>query len=252
MSFDLTIIGPALVAGLLVLVTHVPLGREVLQRGIIFIDLAVAQIAGLGVIIAHLLGWHLHGWETQLVAFVAAFSGALLLGLTEHKLKQQQEAMIGISFVLAATASILLLANDPHGGDQLKDLLTGQILWVNWSDLMPMAIASMIIGAIWYFMSSTPHRLVFYLIFAAAVTTSVQLVGVYLVFASLIIPVFFARLAGIKGLIIPFFLGLTGYLAGLLGSTTMDLPAGALIVWMMSLIGIIFVLIKSRFRALIN
>lgn len=240
MTIDLTIIAPALVAGLLVLATHVPLGREVLQRGIIFIDLAVAQIAGLGVILATFFEWHLHGWETQIIAFVAALSGAILLGVSEHKLKEKQEALIGISFVLAATGSILLLSNDPHGGEQLRDLLTGQILWVNWSDLIPLAIATAIILLIRQFLP-VAHRLVFYILFASAVTLSVQLVGVYLVFASLIIPAFFMKLANHEDKILhTYLIGVAGYASGLLGSTLFDLPAGAMIVWSLAICGWIY------------
>ncbi|WP_305803148.1 hypothetical protein, partial [Thiolapillus sp.] len=77
--FDWSIVAPPFVAGLLVLSTHVLLGREVLKRGIIFIDLAIAQIAVLGVIVAQLAGWSESGWETQVAALLAALSGAMLL-----------------------------------------------------------------------------------------------------------------------------------------------------------------------------
>jgi len=81
----LEILFPAFIAGLIVLSTHVPLGREVLKRGIIFLDLAVAQIAGLGIIIAGLLGLEAHGWELQCVALVSAILGAGLLSFVEQK-----------------------------------------------------------------------------------------------------------------------------------------------------------------------
>ena len=75
---NLGIIGPAMIAGLLVLVSHVPLGQQVLARGIVFIDLAIAQVAGLGVIAAHTFGMGEDGWSTQIAAVVAALLGALL------------------------------------------------------------------------------------------------------------------------------------------------------------------------------
>ena len=130
-DFDWSIIGPALLAGMLVLSTHVPLGRKVLERGIIFIDLAIAQIAGLGVILADTMGWQAHGWEVQAVAVSAAMIAALGLNFTEKLWPDIQEALIGVLFILAATASILLLADNPHGGEHLKDLLVGQILWID-------------------------------------------------------------------------------------------------------------------------
>ena len=127
------------VAGLLVLATHVPLGMQVLDRGIVFIDLAIAQIAGLGVIAADALGMPDGGLAVQAAAVCAALLGALLLTWTERRAPQQQEALIGVMFVLAACAGILLLANNPHGGEHLKDLLVGQILWVNTAQLLWLA-----------------------------------------------------------------------------------------------------------------
>ena len=85
-SIDLLIIAPALLAGVLVLLTHVPLGARVLQRGIVFIDLAIAQIAALGVIVAGFAGLDPEGWMVQVAAGIAALSGALLLTWTEKKM----------------------------------------------------------------------------------------------------------------------------------------------------------------------
>ena len=124
-----------LVAGLLVLATHVPLGAQVLDRGIVFIDLAVAQMAGLGVIVADALGFPDRGVAMQAAAVSAALPARALLAWTERRAAQQQEALIGVSFVLAACASILVLAGNPHGGEHLKDLLVGQILWVDGAQL---------------------------------------------------------------------------------------------------------------------
>ena len=137
---NLSILWPALVAGLLVAASHVPLGQQVLRRGIVFIDLAIAQVAALGVIVAQTLGLELHGWLTQVAAVIAALLGAVLLTWTERKRPEVQEALIGVLFVLASTAQILLLANDPHGGEQLKDLLAGQILWVSTDQLVRAAV----------------------------------------------------------------------------------------------------------------
>jgi zinc/manganese transport system permease protein len=134
---EFSILLPAFAAGIIVLLSHVPLGKEVLSRGIIFIDLAIAQFAGLGLILANYLGFETHNIELQVFALLGALSGAILLGLTERFLSSHQEAGIGILFVLAATASLLLIANNPHGGEQLQNLLVGQILWVEWSQLIP-------------------------------------------------------------------------------------------------------------------
>src|ERR1700704_4486609 len=146
----LSILGPALVAGLIVLASHVPLGQQVLARGIVFIDLAIAQVAGVGVISAHYFGLELQGWVTQVAAVSAALLAALLLTWTERKRPEVQEALIGVLFVLASTAQILLLANDPHGGEDLKDLLAGQILWVSTGQLIRTAVITAVFALVWF------------------------------------------------------------------------------------------------------
>ncbi|HET9469852.1 MAG TPA: metal ABC transporter permease, partial [Usitatibacter sp.] len=128
-ALDLSIMLPAFVAGLLVTATHVPMGAQVLARGIVFIDLAIAQIAGCGVILADRVGFEAQGIAVQVAAFAAALGGALLLTWTERVWPDVQEAVIGVVFVLGATASLILLASNAHGSEHLRDLLVGQILW---------------------------------------------------------------------------------------------------------------------------
>ena len=232
-ALDWGILGPALVAGLLVLATHVPLGSQVLDRGIVFIDLAIAQIAGLGVIAADALGLPEGGVAVQVAAVVAALLGALLLTWTERKAPQQQEALIGVMFILAACAGILLLSNNPHGGEHLKELLVGQILWVNTTQLLWLGgVSALILFALWRGWVARMGRFGFYAVFALAVTASVQLVGVYLVFSSLIIPALATRVAnGGTRHGAAYGLGVVGYALGLGLSAVLDLPSGAVIVW---------------------
>ena len=239
MSFDtleLSILGPALLAGILVLATHVPLGREVLARGIIFIDLAIAQISGLGVIAADQLHLEFGGFGAEVGAATAALGGALLLTWIEQLYPEILEALIGVLFALAATGGILLLAQDPHGGEELKDLLVGQILWVSPRSLIPVALLYAGVLAVWFGLAHRMGRVGFYLLFAVTVTASVQLVGVYLVFASLIVPAVATRgLPRRPALLLAFTLGLAGYLLGLVLSALFDLPTGAIIVWSLAL-----------------
>jgi zinc/manganese transport system permease protein len=241
-TFELSIVIPAFLASLLVLSTHVPLGTEVLRRGIIFIDLAIAQVAGLGVIAASATGWEAEGWMVQIVAVSAALIAAYILHWTDRRWPDIQEALIGISFVLAATAGIILLSGNPHGGEHLKELLVGQILWVNYDQLLPVAIVNALVLIAWYWMRDHLQGFGFYALFAFAVTASVQLVGIYLVFACLIIPALATRHIARRGLriICGYGVGFAGCIAGLLVSVSADLPAGAIIVWSLAFFAVLF------------
>ena len=232
-ALDWGILGPAFIAGLLVLATHVPLGKQVLDRGIVFIDLAIAQIAGLGVIAANALGMPEGGVAVQVAAVGAALLGAWLLTWTERRSPQQQEALIGVIFILAACAGILMLAGNPHGSEHLKELLVGQILWVSTGQLLWLAgVSVLLLLALWLGWVQRLGRFGFYAVFALAVTASVQLVGVYLVFASLIIPALGTRHhQGLRRYATAYGIGAFGYALGLALSALFDLPSGAVIVW---------------------
>lgn len=230
-SLDAGILLPAFLAGLLVLATHVPLGQQVLARGIVFIDLAIAQVAGLGVTVADGLGWEPQGWRVQVAACVAALLGALLLTATEKRWPAMQEALIGVLFIAAASIELLVLANNPHGGEHLKDLLVGQILWVLPASLIPVAILYAVILALWFGLRRQIGQVGFYLLFAVTVTQSVQLVGIYLVFTSLIVPALAVRMLGSRRpLVAGYAFGIAGYVIGLFASAVFDLPTGAGIV----------------------
>ncbi|HEB59910.1 MAG TPA: metal ABC transporter permease [Gammaproteobacteria bacterium] len=194
---------------------HVPLGRQVLARGIIFLDLAVAQIAGLGIIVAHSLDWEPGGWQ--------------------KRWPEIQEALIGSLFVLASSGSVLLLSADPHGGEQIRELLVGQILWADYSQLLYVAILYVAILTVWFSPAGRGSSVRFYLLFALAITASVQVVGVYLVFASLILPALAVRRLGRNGLLWGYGIGLAGYAVGLLLAALLDVPAGTVIVYVLAL-----------------
>jgi len=246
---DWTIVGPALVAGIIVLSTHVPLGQVVLERGIIFIDLAIAQVAGLGVIAAHAMDWDPHGFEVQIAAVSAALIVAVGLHWTEKRWPKIQEPLIGILFILAATGGILLLAGNPHGSEHLKELLVGQILWQTWSSLLPIAVLYAVVLVVWFVMPPRSGALTFYLAFAVTVTASVQIVGIYLVFASLIIPAL--ATTGIRRgnrLVTGYLVGVLSYFIGIVLSYLLDLPTGAVIVWSMAVVALLIGFIISDKR----
>jgi zinc/manganese transport system permease protein len=247
-GLELGILWPALLAGLLVLATHVPLGIQVLQRGIVFIDLAIAQIAALGVIAADAVGLPTGGWMVQVAAVCAALARAALLTWTERRAGEQQEALIGVLFVLAACAGLLLLAGNPHGSENLKDLLVGQILWVGPQHLAWLALVTvLLLAAMASGMLKRLGRFGFYAAFAVAVTASVQLVGVYLVFTSLIVPALATlRWRGRARLLAAYAVGAAGYAGGLALSALFDLPSGPTIVWTLAVAALAAALARSQ------
>ena len=234
---SLAILWPAFIAGLLVTATHVPLGMQVLARGIVFIDLAVAQIAGVGVILADSFGWQPQGVAVQVAALSAALAGALLLTWTERRWPEVQEAIIGVVFVLASSFALLLLASNARGGEHLKDLLLGQILWVSPERLPLQVLIAAAILALWYGLGARVGRVGFYVLFAGAVTVSVQLVGLYLVFATLVIPALATYYSTNWRTLKTYAVGLIAYAAGLALSATTDLPSGAMIVCALAITG---------------
>lgn len=244
---DLTLLLPPLVAGILVLLTHVPLGLQVLRRGIVFLDLAVAQFAALGVLVAGQLDLH-EVWQVQLLAAGAALLGAGLLAALERWQPQVQEAQIGAAFVVAANTGVLLLASDAQGAQHLHDALAGQLLWVRFDQLLlPALLTAVLVLLLWYWRAAMP-RLLFYLVFALAVTVSVQLVGVYLVFASLILPALTAHYAGSRHslwwALLP---AVAAYALGLVLSAVTDWPTSPLIVW-----GLLLALLLPLLKRLIQ
>lgn len=223
------LIAPALAAGLLVASTHVPLGREVLRRGIIFLDLAVAQVAGLGAVAAtSLFGWE--GIGAQVAAFLCALAAAFAFSALEKKGQTFQEAFIGCAFVMAASLAILVFAGDPHGGEEISNLMAGQILWTSWHRIGFTALVYAPVLALILLRPQTAGRY-FYPVFAACVTLSVQMVGVYLVFASLILPAMASSsLSGRGGLVMGYAVAFAAVAGGLVISVLSDLPSGPVVV----------------------
>lgn len=244
----LYVVIPAMIAGIAVAASHAPLGQEVLKRGIIFIDLAIAQIAALGVIIARMylytrcdgnhnsITGHSHYFieypisPEQVLAFIFALASAYFFMFIERKAKHVQEAIIGCSFVVATSVAMLLVANDPHGDGEIEAVLAGQILWASWKDIIAMLIASLIVLIFWFRASEERRKKLFYPLFAVCVTFSVQLVGVYLVFASLIFPALATYKLRNKKLFFAYIISIFSYLAGILVSYHLDLPASPTVI----------------------
>ena len=230
-ALSLEILGPAFVAGLLILATHVPLGAIVLNRGIIFIDIALAQVAALGVVFGNLMLGATTGWAVQISAIAAAVGCSMLLTWTDKRFPAIQEAIIGVIYIVAAALQIVLLSYSPNGSEYLKELLVGQILWVSQTQLIVLGLISAVAIAVWYTQDLVNNKVLFYGVFAIVITASVQIVGVLLVFASLIVPALATQHAPKRWrLMIAFNIGVAGYLFGLIASAVLDISTGAAIV----------------------
>ena len=248
----LGLLAPAFFAGLVVASTHAPLGQEVLRRGIIFIDLAIAQIAALGVVVANAF-FHVEegrGFLPVLLALIFALGAGQLFAWLERKAPEHQEAFIGSAFALSASLSVLLLASDPHGGEHMQGLLAGQILWVNWTQIILTGFIYALLLALWFGMKDKRAKL-FFFVFPVMITLSVQLVGVYLVFASLIIPALATvQLTARKRTQTGYAIAAISFAGGLIASTIFDFPAGPAIVCCYPFTALLlFLFLKEKKRA---
>lgn len=233
-GLDLAILGPALVAGFLVLATHVPLGAVALGRGIIFINIALAQVAATGVVFGNLMWGAVDGWLTRACAVGAAILVAAFLAWTDKRFPAVQEAIIGVVYVTAAAVQLMMLADSPGGAEFLKTLLIGQILWVTPLQLAGTALVYAIAMMIWYFRDLSRERAVFYVVFAVVIALSVQIAGILLIFATLILPALAALVAQPRWrLLVAFNIGAVGYIGGIIVSAIFNTPASASIVCML-------------------
>lgn len=256
---------PAFVMSALMIVTHTYLGLHVLKRGIIFVDLALAQIAALGASVAFLLGNDAHGTEAQVFAFGATLIAALMFtGL--HKLpgKITREVTIGCIYVVATALSLVILSRTAQGMEELKSFFNGNILWVRWEDVALVASAYGLLVLLHAFQHKRFYALsfskndsarpaviwefLFFASFAVVITLAVNIAGILLVFAFLIIPGFSASLlVGSFGqrLVLGWILALLSSMIGLWLSFIADLPVGATVVSIIGMLPLVAVLLKT-------
>ena len=217
---------PAFVVGLLVTAIHAPLGIEVLKRNIVFIDLAMAQVVGLALIALGMWIEEPPWLARQSASFGAGIVIALFFRWIERRAPAEQEAVIGSCFIVAASAALLALANDPHGGEELQHVLAGQILFVSWGDIASFLPLYGLVAALWIARPDLRSGTGFFVLFALAITASVQLVGVYVVFASLILPALAARRGTSFILRRALVSGAVAVIGATFVSAAADLPAG--------------------------
>jgi zinc/manganese transport system permease protein len=242
MTDAVLLLWPCFLVALCLVGIHTYFGLQVLARNVIFVDLALAQIAALGATVAFMLGHPAQGLASYAWSLAFALGGALLLAFTRAwSARLSQEAIIGVLYVMAAAAAILLIDRAPQGAEHLKQILTGNILTTGWEELITIVPLYLGIGVLHW---SLRHRLggrqpnfiwefVFYATFGVVVTSSVALAGVLLVFSFLIIPaaigVLYAESPS-RQLAIGWSAGTLASAAGLGISFAFDLPTGAAMV----------------------
>lgn len=234
---------------MIILLTHAYLGLHIIQRGVIFVDLALAQIAALGSTVAFMTGAELGSFEAYVFSLAFTLLGALIFSLTRMANSPvPQEALIGITFVVASAAVILLSSFSAEGTEHLHETMTGALIWVTWPTVMKMAAAYSLITTFHYVLrrpllatSFAPDRVrnlrtwdfVFYATFGMFITSSVQIAGVLMVFSVLVIPAviafWFTRNFG-RALIIAWSSGTVAIVAGLGISFSLDVTTGPVLV----------------------
>lgn len=252
---------------------HVYLGIHVISRGVIFVDLALAQIAMLGATIAFLLDLPHDGVGTYLLSLGFTILGATIFSITRNveKRKIPQEAIIGVTYAISSALIIILIDRSSHGAEHIKEMLIGNILWVTWPEVATTFVLYSAISLIHYFyrnqfllITMDPHSaekrgynlklwdLLFYGTFGLVITSSVKIAGVLLVFSFLVVPSIIGMLfaSTIKNrLLLGWVVGFLASVFGLTLSYLLDLPTGACLVVLFGILlaiaGVLRVLVRS-------
>jgi zinc/manganese transport system permease protein len=250
---------------------HAYLGVHVLAREVVFVDIALAQIAALGATAAFLIGYDIETWQSYAVGLTATILGALVLALTRsRKRRVSQEAVIGIVYAVSSAGAVLLSDRAPHGTEHIRAMLVGSLLSVRPAEVAKVAALYALIGALHWFwrrpfllISTNPDEafrlgwrvrlwdFLFYATFGVVVTSSVRIAGVLLVFSYLIVPAFagmlFGRTVGGR-LAIGWTFGTLVSVLGMVVSAGLDLPTGATVVCVFGLT-LLVLAVGARFVA---
>ena len=232
---------------------HAYLGLHVIQRKVIFVDLALAQIAALGATFGFLLGVSPHGRTAYLFSLAFAVIGAAIFALTRMRHERiPQEAIIGIVYAVALASAILVADRAPEGSEHIKETLTGALLWVRWPTIFKTAAIYALVGLLhvglrrrFFQISFEPEQayaegrwvrlwdFIFYVTFAFVITSSVAIAGVLVVFSFLVIPAVIATLFAERvghRLALGWSVGIVACMVGLMASYRLDLPSGPSVV----------------------
>lgn len=238
---------------------HAYFGIHVIERRVLFVDLAVAQFAALGAVVGFAFGHHPGEFGSTMFSLVFAIVAAALFALTRVQVEKiPQEAVIGITFVVASAVTILVADRAPEGAEHIKETLSGTLLWVTWPTVFKVLVIYAIIGAFHWLLrerflliSLDPDEayrrgwnvrwwdFLFYLGFGVMITFSVGIGGILMVFAYLVIPACVAILmhAGMHvRLAVGWLVGVAGSALGLVGSYYLDMPTGPAVVVVLGLL----------------
>jgi len=254
MSGFLAMMGAPVLAAMVLVVMHGYLGGHVVRRGVIFVDIALAQVAAFGVAMALLFGAEMGSDAAWFSGLGATFLGALLIAATRSGDDMiPQEAYIGIIYAVFSAAMILVLTRVPHGGEEIRHLLVGSILWVTWTEVLKTAVLYALLGVLlrWAHprlelisrdaaaaskrgLNLKRWDFLFYAVLGTVVTSSVQIAGVLLVFTLLVVPTVMAYRRGVLGgarhLGFVLVVGVLAVVLGAAASWWLDIPTGAAIV----------------------
>ena len=242
---------------------HAYLGVHVLAREVVFVDIAMAQIAALGATTAFLLGYDTETWQSYAYALVATIVGAVVLALSRSRRRHvSQEAVIGVVYAVSSAAAVLVSDRAAHGAEQVRGMLVGNLLAVGPLEVARVAGLYALVGLLhwlcrrpFFLISSDPDKaydegwrvrlwdFVFYASFGVVVASSVRVAGVLLVFSYLIVPALAGVTLGgsvLARLLIGWSFGTLVSVLGMVASAALDLPTGATIVCAFGLILLVF------------
>ncbi len=244
----LIIVTPAFFAGVMIAFAHANLGLGVIKRGIIFMDLAIAQIAGFGVLIAQFVPpiSIVHNMIIAILPFLFAIAFAIFFGFLEKKYQKYLEAVIGTSFVVISSLSFLVLFKNPAYIENFNNISKGQLLFVTYKDLL-FYVPIYTVFTLLSFIDATKKNLLFYILFAIIITMSVNLVGVYMVFATLILPALVA-LHHKRAFLVSVSFASFNMLISLIIAVIFDFPAGLVDVLSLTTLAIIYFFYRNYFQ----
>ncbi len=245
---------------------HAYLGLHVIAREVIFVDIALAQIASLGATAAFLWSYDLDSWGSYVFGLSFTILGASVFALTRSRERRvSQEAVIGVVYAVSAAASVLVADRTPHGAEHLRSMLVGSILAVRGSEVIKVTCLYGVIGLFHWLcrrpfllISTDPDRayrdgwrvrrwdFLFYASFGVVVTSSVRIAGVLLVFSYLIVPTLAANLLGgtvSRRLAVAWGFGTFVSVVAMVASAILDLPTGATVVCAFGLILLVLAVI---------